>query len=322
MREKINAYDVAKIAHVSPATVSRVLHHKNNVNLATAQKVEEAIVQLGFHQSKNDDAVKIILLNVTDISNIFYTDVIEGVKAAANANNYQLLIDQTELNTENIQSFLTLIKNLHVYGLIVLKQLSSYILNKLSRSIRVVQCNEYNSEVDLPYVSIDDYSAARDATQQLILSGKRRICLLNGPRSFRYARERERGFKDTLIENDISITDDWIISLSAIRYEIALPVVSQLLSSKYHPDAFFCVSDTLGAAVIGAAHKYRLNIPNDIAIIGFDNTMISQIITPSLTTINQPKFQIGYSVVELLKNFDQEKQHIKLDTELIIRESI
>ncbi|WP_057874952.1 LacI family DNA-binding transcriptional regulator [Liquorilactobacillus aquaticus] len=322
MSKKINAYDIAKVAHVSPSTVSRVLNHKNNVNLITAQKVEEVIKKLEFKRNKDKNTAKIILLNIPDLSNTFYADIIEGIKAAANANQYHLLIDQTDLGNTDIQHFMNLVRRLQISGLITFKQLSLSILNRLSSIIKVVQCNEFNPASDLPYVTINDYSAAKDATIQLLRTGKRNIGLINGPKSFRYAYERERGFKDALKEYNISTTKEWLISLPAIKYEIALPIVSQLLSAQPHPDAFFCVSDTLGAAVINAAQKYRLRVPADIAVIGFDNTMISQIITPPLTTVNQPRFQIGYSSVELFKNFDHKNRHLQLETEFIVRNSI
>lgn len=322
MTEKINAYEIAKLAHVSPATVSRVLNHKNNVNLATAQKVEEIIEQLGLKIKKQEHASKLLLLNVTEISNIFYMDVIEGVKAAALANGYQLLIDQTELNVQTIKPFMEMLQRLQVYGLIVLKQLPSSILNRIANNIRVVQCNEFNPAVDLPYVSIDDYAAAKSATDQLIYHGRERICFINGPKSFRYAQERERGYLDALKAHDLIQNPDWNISLPAIKYDIALPVVAQLLSSQFRPDAFFCASDTLAAAVIGAAHQYHIAVPDEISVIGFDNTMISQMMTPSLSTIGQPRFQIGYSAVELFKTYDHEKQHLILNTELTLRESL
>ncbi|QBO35959.1 LacI family transcriptional regulator [Periweissella cryptocerci] len=322
MPKKLNAYDIAKVAHVSPATVSRVLNHKNNVNLVTAQKVEEAVAQLGFEREKDKYATKIIMVNIPNISNIFYANIIEGINAAANANNYQVIINQTQLSDDNIQNFLELVKNLHVYGLVTLTALPNYVLNKLLNIIRVVQCNEFNPDVDLPYVSIDDYAAAKNATNQLIKSGKKNLCIINGPKSFRYSRERERGFIDALKENDLPINPDWLTSIPAVKYEIALPIVSQLLSSQKHPDAFFCASDTIGAAVINSTHKYHLRIPEDIAVVGFDNTVISQILTPSLTTVSQPQFQIGYSAVEMLKTSHQESPHLLLDTEFVVRESI
>jgi len=94
-----------------------------------------------------------------------------------------------------------------------------------------------------------------------------------------------------------------------------------MLSSRHHPDAFFCISDTLGAAVISVAKKYNLKIPEDIAVIGFDNTILSKILNPALTTINQPKFQEGYSAIDLLRTSDGNQNHLFLKTELIVRET-
>lgn len=262
------------------------------------------------------------MLNIPDISNFFYANIIDGINAAANANNYQVIINQNDLANDNIQSFLDTIKDLHIYALITLQQLPTSILNKILNVIRVVQCNEYNAEVDLPYVSIDDYAAAKNATLQLLKSGKTNLALITGPKSFRYSRERERGFIDALTEYDIPVNPAWLIALPAVKYEIALPIISQLLSSRHHPDGFFCASDTIGAAVINSAKKYHFSVPADLGVVGFDNTIISQIVSPSLTTVSQPQFQIGYTAVEMLKSFDQEHPHVLLDTDFIMRESI
>lgn len=321
MPNKINAYEIAKLAHVSPATVSRVLNHKNNVNLDTAQKVEAVIAKLGYSRNANDNA-RIILLHVPDITNIFYTDVIAGVQSACNVENYQLLIDQTELTPDNEQAFTELLQEIHVYGLITLKQLPTSLLRRLERVIRIVQCNEFNPDVDLSYVAIDDYNSAQQATEQLLIRGYTHPCLLNGPRSFRYSRERERGYLETLAKHHIKLNVDWNISLPAVKFEIALPAVMQLLSLQQRPDAFFCVSDTLAAAVIVAAHQAHIQIPKEVAVIGFDDTLIAKTLTPALSTISQPRFQLGYSTVGLFRDYAEGPKHLILDTELILRQSL
>ncbi|CAJ2234922.1 LacI family DNA-binding transcriptional regulator [Companilactobacillus paralimentarius] len=321
MSKKINAYQVAKLAHVSPATVSRVLNHRASVSVDTAEKVDIAINKLGFGIIDNNFKRNLVILNVPELSNLFYTEIIEGTQAAANVANLKVLIDQTEISDSTINEFVKYISDLKIFGLILLNQLPNHLLKQLSKVTRVVQCCEYNIDSNLPSVSIDDFSAAKLATSQLVATGKTRLAILNGPSSFKYSREREHGFKKSLEENNLIFNDDWNISLPAISYEIAYPIVSQMFNSKQHPNAFFCVSDTLGAAVISAAKKFNLRIPQDIAVIGFDNTVISKVINPALTTINQPKFQEGYSAIELLRNNDNIKNHLFLKTELIVRET-
>lgn len=321
MSKKINAYQVAKIAHVSPSTVSRVLNHRASVSMDTAEKVDIVMNKLGFGIYNETSKRNIVILNVPELSNLFYTEIIEGAQAASNASNLKVLIDQTEITDSTINEFVKYISDLKIFGLILLNQLPNHLLKQLAKVTRIVQCCEYNIDSNLPSVSIDDFAAAKLATSQLIATGKTRLSILNGPSSFKYSREREHGFKKSLEENHLTFNPDWNISLPAISYEIAYPIVSQMLNSKHHPNAFFCVSDTLGAAVISAAKKFNLRIPEDIAVIGFDNTVISKVISPSLTTINQPKFQEGYSAIELLKNNDSVKNHLFLKTELIVRET-
>lgn len=318
---KVNAYEVAKKAHVSPSTVSRVLNHRSEVSIDTAQRVDEAIDSLKFRKRMDESKKDLIIVNVPELSNLFYTEILEGTKAAANASGFKLLIDQTEINIESIDDFIESLDELNVYGIVLLNQLSTKLLNILSKHTRVVQCCEYNMESNLPAVSIDDCAAAKLATEQLIASGKNKLAILNGPHNFKYSNERERGFKMALANGNLKFNEEWNVSLPAISYDIAYPIVSQMLNSVNRPNAFFCVSDTLGAAVISAARKYNFKIPEDISVIGFDNTIISKIISPSLTTINQPKFQEGYSAIELLRKSNQKKNHLFLKTELIVRET-
>ncbi|MQS75137.1 LacI family DNA-binding transcriptional regulator [Companilactobacillus halodurans] len=318
---KINAYQVAKEANVSPSTVSRVLNHRSKVNTDTAQKVDEAIDNLKFNSIKNNKKKDLIIVNVPELTNIFYSEILEGSKASATANNFRILIDQTEISKETIEGFINFLDTSNVYGIILLNLLPTSLLNMLSKHTRVIQCCEYNIESNIPSVSVDDFEAAKKATNELIFSGKNKIAILNGPTDFKYSKERLRGFKSSLKEHNILFNPKWCISLPSISYDIAYPIVSQMLNSSDRPNAFFCVSDTLGAAVISAARKFKLKIPEDVSIIGFDNTIISKIISPSLTTINQPKFQEGYSAVELLRSSNHKRNHLFLKTELIGRET-
>ncbi|MCV3296610.1 MAG: LacI family DNA-binding transcriptional regulator [Oenococcus sp.] len=329
MKTKINAYDIAKAANVSAATVSRFMHHPEKIKNSTAERIQAAIDKFGYahKDTKQNGQKRIILLNVPDITNIFYAEVIEGAKESAESNGYHLLVDQTALNASNILLFATLITKLHVFGVIILNQLPTYILNKIAKMTRVVQCCEYNPSAQLPFVSIDDYSAAKMASKQFLVSGKKQLAMINGNQDFKYAHERERGFCSAITEAGAKINPDWIVSLPVISYDLAYSTAVRLLNQKNHPDAFFCVSDTLGAGVVSAARKLKLKIPEDVAIIGFDNTIISNVISPSLTTINQPKWQEGYLAVDLLvNNYDREQlnnpdKQINLPVELIVRES-
>lgn len=317
---KVNAYEVAKLAHVSPATVSRAINHREAVNPETLQQVDAAMRQLGYELPKK--TVKpIILVNAPDMANLFSVEVIKGINAAAKANSTTVLIDQTNLTSDNIRDYLTQLSALHVEGLITLSRLSENVLKRLSKVTRIVQCAEHNPDAAVPFVGIDDYQAALQATEYLISTGKQRLCLVNTTDRNRYATQRRRGFLDAVKAAGLELIDNWQINLSAVNFDIAYATLEQLFAEGDTPDGFLCISDTIGAALIRAAHQYHFKIPEQIGVVGFDNTVISKMTEPPLTTINVPKFQEGYSAFEMLFNGTDNQGELKLPTELIIRKT-
>ena len=142
---------------------------------------------------------------------------------------------------------------------------------------------------------------------------------------YKYARHRIAGYKAALEEAGISLHPEWIITLPELDFKMAVSSVQQLMTQKEHPDALFTVSDLLAAAAIQASRTAGLVVPDDIFVSGFDNVDISQAVFPAITTINLPKYQLGYMACELLierlENPNVKVKQILLNAELIIRES-
>ena len=326
---KITVSQIANEAGVSPATVSRVLNHREIVKEETVRQVENAMNILGMtlpEQSSSESKEQpVIILNVPNINNIFYTEVIRGATASANAHGCHLLISQSPLDYGSVHDFCSLIKRVNAAGAILLNQVSVELLNQLNNIVPIMQCCEYNQDSDLPYVSIDDCQAAQNAVEYLIASGKNKIAFINGPLSYKYAQERRRGYLTALEHAEISTPSNWIVQLPEVNYEMAYAAACQLLTGDVIPNAFFTASDTLAAAAIRAAKRYKYNVPRDIVVVGFDNIDLSSMFTPTITTVSQPKFQEGFSACEMLlekiANPLTATRSILLDTELVIRES-
>lgn len=327
---KITVAAIAKKAGVSPATVSRVLNNRNDlVKEDTIKQVIAAMQELGYTIPEMKTTVPreqpVIIMNIPTVNNIFYSQVIQGAIASANAHGCHLIINQAPLDLGYIQSFFNLVKRVDAAGIILTGPVSTDILEQIGRTVAVVQCCEYNPEVDLPFVSINDFKAAETTTEYLIERGYNKIAFINGPANYKYSRDRQKGFLSAIDKANITIPSSWMPHLPEVNYEMAYSVVCQLLSADIKPNAFFTVSDTYAAAVIRAAKRYHYHIPKDIIVIGFDNTEISSVCTPSITTVSQPRFQIGYTACEILlekiNNPGMETRSIFLETELIIRES-
>jgi len=328
-KEKITVRDIAKKAGVSAATVSRVLNHRDLVNEKTIEKVEKSMTALGLIVQNGvmvpPSEQPIILANIPEIDNSFYMKVLNGIQTSAKTNGYHVVFNVMPLNKANLYSFINLIKQVHAKGVILTVKLPKEQLDIIAENVPLMQCCEYNDETNYPFVSIDDYSAAAYATEYLITNNYNKIAMINGPLSFKYAQQRQAAFLDTIHQHDITIPADWVVNLPEISYHMAYSAASRLLNADIKPKAFFTVSDTYAAAVIRAAKKYNLNVPNDIAVIGFDNMDFAQMTIPSLTTVNQSAFQLGYTASELLittiSHPNMTIHSMFLDTELIIRES-
>ncbi len=328
--KKTTVAQIAECAGVSPATVSRVLNHREQVKADTIAKVESAMAALGFvskpQPPSSQSRQKVILVNVVNLKNPFYGEVLQGILASAKAHNFYPLIYQERLDDESIKNFCGLVKTAKASGVLFLNQTPSEFLNLVRLQAPVVQCCDYAPDCDIPYVGINDFSAARNAVGYLLASGRKKIAFLNGPRHLVYSRERQKGYEKALEEEGVSLPSGWHVNLPKVDYEMGYSAACQLLNNENRPNAFFTSSDILASAVIRAARRFHLSVPQDIMVIGFDNRDISQMMIPSITTVSQPKFQLGYSACEMLiKRVEHPQQwandSILLDTELIVRES-
>ncbi|ULQ60797.1 substrate-binding domain-containing protein [Brucepastera parasyntrophica] len=267
----------------------------------------------------------LIIFNIPSMENPFYSQIVRGAKSAADRHGYQMVINEEHINDGTIARLTDLIRKVNAAGLITTNHVSTQLLQKLKNEVPLVQCCEFDSSLDIPHVSIDDIAAAKNTMEYLLSLGRRNIAFINGPLRYKYARHRLRGYLDSLEQAGIPEDPGLIIQLPEINYDMAVSSVIQLLNAGRRPDAFFCVSDVYAAAVIKACTRMGLNVPRDVMVSGFDNVNISFMTSPTITTVKQPKFQLGFSSCELLiqhiANPESTVRSILLETELIVRES-
>jgi LacI family repressor for deo operon, udp, cdd, tsx, nupC, and nupG len=329
-KKKITITEIARLANVSPATVSRVFNPgKAHVAQKTVEKVQAVLKDLGLSLNVPDanpsKARPVLLLNTPD-NNPFYAEVIQGVLSSVNSHHCHLLMTQSPLDHGSVDDFIALIERVNAAGVIILNQVKEDVLYQIESKIPVIQCCEFNPMVpDIPFVSIQDAIAASEATKYLLSRGRNKIAFINGPSTYKYARERKKGFQDAMESAGLFVPKQWIVNLPEINYEMAYSAICQILNMSEQPNAFFTASDLLAAAVLKAAHSYHLQIPQDIMVVGFDNTQFSTTCTPSITSVKQPMFQEGFTASEmLLQRIQSPEAHINsiyLETELIVRET-
>lgn len=329
MPKKATVQEIAKFAGVSSSTVSRVINHRELVKSQTIKAVEDAMKALGVEVNKSSDNApysrNIIVLNVQDIKNTFYQQIMDGANISAKSHGYDLIITQSSLKKERIPDFIKMLKSINASGVILLSWLPLQSLNAIANEFPLVQCSEYNNESSLPYVSINNYESAKLATEYLIASGRNKIAFVNGPLSYQYAVERRRGYMDAMNNSALTVRPDWCIQLPKVDFDMAYTSIRKLLEAKILPNAIFAVSDILAAAAVKAVTQSGLQVPEDISVVGFDNTPISIMTSPSITTVSQPAYQLGFCacdmVHDIVSNAYLDSRAIMLNTEFIIRES-
>lgn len=328
-QSKTTIMDIANEAGVSIATVSRILNRKENVKTETRQKVLDAMKALDYQPEFSDGLMSadsnVILMSVPELSNPIFSAIINGAQKSAIRQGYHLFVHQAKSLYKSIGDYESLLKY-PVAGLILLSSVpEARLLETLNLRCPLVMCSEYYEGSDVSFVSINDHSAGKSATDHLIAIGRKRIALINSSLQNKYARHREAGYIEALKAAGIEINNEWIVHLSDVSFDLALSAVSHILSTGNRPDAFFAISDIYAAAVIKACKKNGLSVPQDVSVIGFDNIDLSVMTDPAITTVNQPSFQMGYQACDLLlekiANRNLPNKQIFLETELIVRGS-
>lgn len=324
-----NIQQVAEKAGVSVATVSRVLNHAASVSTKTRLKVEDAIKELNYEPSmlgrnlRNSES-RLLLVLLPSISNPFYTEIINGIQNTAIANSYNILLCETDSNPQRENIYFNMIKNKLADGVISMDPtVNRQKLTELAESHPVILCSEYDEGGSIPFVTIDSELAAYQAVKHLIRLGNKKIALINSDEKFLYARQRRSGYERALREFDLPIREEWIYHTRDLEFQNGVQAMRMLLELEEKPTAVFAVSDTLAIGALKGINGSGLHVPNDLAIIGFDNISFSNMTNPTLTTVSQPMYKMGVTAANLLimSIKGEQVESVVLDHDLIIRES-
>ena len=297
--------DVAKMAGVSVATVSRVINNENNVQRDTQQRVLQAVNTLNYTPNmlgrnlRRLETKKILVL-LNTISNQFYSRVVKGIEECAIKKGYTVMICMTHGDVAIERQYLQLLKTKLVDGAVFLSvENDGELLTRELLGINVVQACEPNIHFNTPQVSIDNEQAAYEATCYLIKQGHSKIAYFGAGDIYNSSVVRCAGYKRALLEHDITMQSNWILE-EGFSFNSGIRAASILLEQKKLPMAIFCASDSCAAGAIKTFAQHGINTPQDISVMGFDDTQLSQIYTPSITTTRQPQYEIGYQAMELL----------------------
>ncbi|EJY1762623.1 LacI family DNA-binding transcriptional regulator [Klebsiella oxytoca] len=320
---------IARLAGVSVATVSRVLNNSDTVKAKNRERVLQAIKESNYQPNLLARQLRtarsnMILVMVSNIANPFCAEVVKGIEEEAEKNGYRILLCNSGSDLARSTSGLQLLSGKMVDGIITMNALSS--LPELTTMIGDapwVQCAEYADNGSISCVGINDVDAAQGAVSRLVDGGRNRIALINHDLSYRYSRLRERGYKSVLHVRELAYQQ--VTYASDLSAAAGTRAMETLLAQKEKPDAVFAVSDSLAAGALRAIAQAGLRVPEDIAVIGFDGTELAEVVSPQLTTVEQPSREIGRTAVTLLMkridNPDAAVERVMMDWRVIPRAS-
>lgn len=335
MSEKeITIYDIAETLNISASTVSRALKDHPAVKKETKKKILNVATKLGYQHNKFASNLRrkktsTIGVVIPRLNSYFMSTVIAGMEKVANANGYNLIISQSQESFKKEIDSVTTLFNSRVDGLMVslaydTKNTDHFDLF-LKKNIPIIFFDRVIEHPSCTSIVIDNKKAGYEATSHLISQGCKRIVHIDGNLIRNVYADRLEGYKQALEEHNIAFDPDLVFS-SKLTDQAGLEAALHILKMDKLPDGVFTANDTAGVACIREFKKAGVRIPEDIAVVGFNNNPISMVIEPNLTTVNYPGHEMGEVAALTLINKLESQPIGDLDTivlkhNLIIRES-
>lgn len=338
MSNMANLKDVAELAGVSISTVSRALNGKSYVNEETRRRVQEAVERTNYRPNALAKSLKMgrsntICLMVPSIQNLIFPQITRGVEDMARKNGFTIVLCNTDEDAEVEQAYIEKMQARWVDGFIVCSAIGDpqHLLDLHGKGFPMVMVNRFQPQdaehVDV--VSIDNYQAAYNGTRYLIRTGRKRIALAYGREELFLYRERYRGYCQALA--DAGLPYDEALVLREIDGSNSFYALTQeVMALPEPPDAFFATSDPKAFVIMHALHDLGVRIPEQAAVLGFDNVEMSAMVEPPLSTVSQPLYEMGRQAAKsLIRQIHYKDKHgtlpppvrSTLTADLIVRRS-
>lgn len=303
----ITIYDVAREANVSMATVSRVVNGNPNVKPATRKKVNEVIERLGYRPnavarglaSKKTTTVGVI---IPDISSIFYAELARGIEDIATMYKYNIILSNSDANHDKELHLIQTMLGKQVDGVVFMSSnITEEHIEELKKSpVPVVLAGTVEDTEQIPSVNIDYKQAVMDAVAFFEGNGHSRIALVTGPATDAITRKNIMpGYRESLEKAGLSFEEDYVIETD-FSYDSGVEALSQLADLDERPTAIYVSSDEAALGIIHAAYDRGIKIPEELEVISSDNTRLSLMVRPRLSTVVQPLYDIGAVSMRLL----------------------
>jgi LacI family transcriptional regulator len=299
--------DIARRVGVSPSVVSRALNNKYGVKEATRQAIAEAAKEMGYHPNvaarslvtRRSQTIGVI---IPDISEPFYSRVIKGMQYIADEAGYTLLFSNSYESLEQSKVVQKMVDGQRVDGLIIVgssRAERDYISSLTAKGTPFVVIERHFSDLNMNCIWVDNVVGGYIATKHLIECGHRRIAHITGDLSFEVAADRVKGYRKALDEAGIPYSPKLVLPGSFV-WQDGYAAMKQLLSDTPRCTAVFAGNDSMAYGALQAIAEAGLSVPQDISVVGFDDLEFSSLTNPPLTTVRQPRYEMGRDAMRLL----------------------
>jgi len=328
---KPTIYDIAQAAGVSTATVSKVLNNTGRISEKTRRNILRIIEEMDYQPSIVASALTgkkthTIGLLLPDLANPYFSEIARNIEDRGHDHGFSVIICSTDNKPEKVSHYISILRQKRVDGIIIATGVrDEKVLKELNRrDIPFALIARELPMLAAHTVLVDDFMGGYLAASHLAEWGHRKIAIIAEDLQLTSSKERVRGWRSALEEHGITCDEKWVV-IGDFTVEGGKRAMHRLLDLPDRPTAVFACNDLLAIGSIQAARERGLSVPDDVSVVGFDNTILATIIDPPLTTVAQPIREIGRQVMDLLvreiEERKQVKQRVVLLPELIIRQS-
>ena len=335
-KKEVTIYDLAKELKFSPSTISRALNNHKSIGKKTTKEIQKAAEERGYRPnsiaaSLRSNKSKTIGIIVARINSPFMSTLISGVEFSAKKAGYNVIISQSNESYENEVRNAKALYDSRIGGLIVSLAMETKNTDHFKQfsdsNIPVVFVDRVPQNMNSYRVIIDNYTAGFRATQHLIEQGCTRIAHFAGSKSINVYNLRMKGYQDALEQNGLNFDENLIINLRTLSLEEGKAATEKLLDLSLPPDGIFSSNDTAAVGAILGAKNKGIKVPDDLAVIGFNDDPVASIVEPSLSSVSHPARKMGELSTQRILEHSSENiesgisEITMLDTEIVIRNS-
>lgn len=327
--QKVTIREVADEAGVSIKTVSRVINGESGVRPANTEKVVEAATRLGYRPNElarglKGDHTRTIGLIIADISNPFFADCCKAIEEVVSARGYTLLLCASAENTDSERAYVELLSRRRIDGLLVVPAPdgAEHLQREISAGLPVVAFDRPVQGLETDTIIVSNRQGAREATRHLVANGRERVAFIGDDEHIYTAKKRLEGYSEAMDEEGL----ERLYRLGSGTISSARETAARLLAENPDLTAFLGGNSLITAGILHALEEARIRIPEDVAVVGFDDFQLVSALRPNLTVVRQPTERLGSMAAEMLMDrLDGSVEGVPrrevLPTELVVKGS-